>query len=115
MQFKMMFPDKLYGIGMKRAVFKLGTDIRIRSTYREKDGSRQPFAVPIAVGNWLANDDPPWDFDIVEDGALDEDGVEIVVNTLTSGAATSFGSPAFLQKISDGPSLEIIRFTSTGA
>lgn len=89
----------VYGIGMKRAVFKLGTDIRIRSTYREKDGSRQPFAVPIAVGNWLANDDPPWDFDIVEDGALDEDGVEIVVNTLTSGAATSFGSPAFLQNL----------------
>ena len=36
----------VYGIGMKRAVFKLGKDIRIRSTYQE-DGKRESFAVPI--------------------------------------------------------------------
>jgi hypothetical protein len=89
----------VYGIGMKRAVFKLGSDIRIRSTYAEKDGTRQPFAVPIMVTDWLANDSPPWDFDIVEDEPLENDGVHIVVAALTAGAANSFGNPAFVQNL----------------
>lgn len=89
----------VYGIGMKRAVFKLGTDIRIRSTYQEEDGNTQSFAVPIIVADWLADDDPPWDFDIVEDGALDEKGVEIIIDALTPVAATSFGSPAFVRNL----------------
>jgi hypothetical protein len=88
----------VYGIGMKRAVFKLGTDIRIRSTFHD-DGKRQSFAVPIIVAEWLANDNPPWDFDIVEDEPLAEHGVEIDITTLTPGAATSFGNPAFLQNL----------------
>jgi hypothetical protein len=54
----------VYGIGMKRAVFKLGSKIRIRSTYKEGNGSLQTFSVPIDVQNWLQNDAPPWDFDI---------------------------------------------------
>lgn len=92
----------VYGIGMKRAVFKLGTDIRIRSTYTERGEhgeQRQAFAVPILVADWLKNDTPPWDFDIVNDDPLPEDGVEIVVAALTPGAKTSFDSPAFIQNL----------------
>ena len=88
----------VYGIGMKRAVFKLGTDIKIRSTAVD-DGNRLAFAVPINVATWLANDEPPWDFDIVEDEPLAEDGVEITVNTLNGGAKRSFESPAFVQNL----------------
>jgi hypothetical protein len=88
----------VYGIGMKRAIFKLGTDIRIRSTY-QNNGKRQTFAVPIIVAEWLTNDIPPWDFDIVDDEPLGENGVEIDIKTLTGGAETSFGSPAFLQNL----------------
>ena len=88
----------VYGIGMKRAVFKLGTDIRIRSTAPD-NGSRLSFAVPINVADWLANDAPPWDFDIVADEPLLEDGVEIIVKELTPGATRSFESPAFLQNL----------------
>ena len=88
----------VYGIGMKRAVFKLGTDIKIRSTAVD-DGNRLSFAVPINVATWLANDEPPWDFDIVEDEPLAEDGVEITVNSLTGGAIRSFESPAFVQNL----------------
>ena len=51
------------------------------------------------VNNWLQSDNPPWDFDIVEDEPLDKDGVEIVVKDLTVSAKTSFGSPAFLQNL----------------
>ena len=43
----------VYGIGMKRAAFKLGSDIRVVSTNQETDGTRQSFAVPILVDEWL--------------------------------------------------------------
>lgn len=89
----------VYGIGMKRAVFKLGEDIRVRSTYLEGAGETFSFAVPIKVDKWLEKDTPPWDFDIEEDEPLAEPGVEIVVRSLTSGAETSFGNPAFLQNL----------------
>lgn len=88
----------VYGIGMKRAVFKLGTEIRIRSTI-EDNGVLLPFAVPIDVEKWLEDDQPPWDFDIVEDEALDQKGVKIEIPELTSNASTAFGSPAFLQNL----------------
>lgn len=88
----------VYGIGMKRAVFKLGTDIKIRSTAVD-EGKRLSFAVPIKVPTWLANDEPPWDFDIVEDEPLEEDGVEVAVASLTGGAMRSFESPAFVQNL----------------
>ena len=88
----------VYGIGMKRAVFKLGSLIDVRSTF-EDDTGRLAFAVPINVVDWLKDDAPPWDFDIVEDKELPENGVQITVQTLTSGASGSFGSPAFMQNL----------------
>jgi hypothetical protein len=89
----------VYGIGMKRAIFKLGTDIRISSTYVGENGTRESFAVPINVAEWTLNDAPPWDFDIVEDDLLPENGVKIVVNALTQGASGLFDSPAFIQDL----------------
>lgn len=89
----------VYGIGMKRAVFKLGDDVRIRSTFTETQGNKLSFAVPIVVSGWLKDNDPPWDFDIVDDEPLDEDGVEITVKTLTPGAKSAFDSPAFIQNL----------------
>ncbi len=89
----------VYGIGMKRAVFKLGTDIKIRSTFTDENKNRVPFAVPINVQTWMGNDAPPWDFEIEPDDPLKEDGVEIVVNSLTPGASRAFESPSFLQNL----------------
>lgn len=89
----------VYGIGMKRAVFKLGEDIKIRSTYPDERDGRVSFAVPIIVSEWLLDDTPPWDFDITEDDSLSENGVEIVVKNLTPGAESSFGNPAFMQNL----------------
>ena len=89
----------VYGIGMKRAVFKLGRQINIRSTFVDADGSKYAFAVPINVDDWLLDDDPPWDFDLDDDDYLEEDGVEIVVGNLNAGAATSFGNPAFVENL----------------
>ena len=89
----------VYGIGMKRAAFKLGTDIRVISTYHEKDGTKQSFLVPIIVNDWLKVDRPPWDFDLVEHEDLDSDGVAIFIEHLTQAARVSFENPAFLQNL----------------
>ena len=89
----------VYGIGMKRAAFKLGKNICIRSTYRDDDKSQQAFAVPINVDKWLQNDDPPWDFGIEEDQNLGENGVEIVVDDLIEGTKSAFGNPEFIQNL----------------
>lgn len=89
----------VYGIGMKRAVFKLGSDILVRSTFPDENGQAFSFAVPILVSDWLRDDTPPWDFDIVEAEDLAENGVRIEVKDLTVGATSSFGSPAFMQNL----------------
>ncbi len=89
----------VYGIGMKRAVFKLGSDIRIRSTSTDDKKERLPFAVPINVAKWVTDDAPPWDFDIEADEPLQEDGVEITVKTLAPGVIRSFESATFMQNL----------------
>ena len=53
----------------------------------------------MVVDEWLSDDQPPWDFDIIEHEDLDCDGVEIVVTRLTQAAETSFENPAFLQNL----------------
>lgn len=88
----------VYGIGMKRAVFKIGRNIRVRSTYSD-GGDRTAFAVPIVVGDWLKDRRPEWDFDIVVDEALQEDGVKIEVTDLTEGTADAFRNPLFVQEL----------------
>ena len=88
----------VYGIGMKRAVFKIGENIRVRSTYKSRDG-RESFAVPIKVPEWTNDDTPPWDFDLEPDQALPVNGVRIEINQLTAGTVSAFGSPAFIQNL----------------
>ena len=89
----------VYGIGMKRAAFKLGTNIRVTSTYTDSSGVSQTFSVPIAVQEWLNDDEPPWDFAISSAESLDDEGVEIVVDKLTDDAASSFDNQRFLQDL----------------
>ena len=105
----------VYGIGMKRAVFKLGRNIRIRSTVAETSGSPSAFAVPISVANWLMEDDSPsWDFDIEDDERLDEDGVEIVVQNLTPSAQASFGNPGFTENLRRMIALDYLLYLRRG-
>jgi Histidine kinase-, DNA gyrase B-, and HSP90-like ATPase len=88
----------VYGIGMKRAIFKIGKMIKIRSSYSD-DGDMASFAVPIDVDEWLKDDSPPWDFDIVEQEDLDQKGVRIDIENLQIGAANSFSNPAFVENL----------------
>jgi hypothetical protein len=99
----------VYGIGMKRAVFKIGEDIRIRSTYEEED-HLESFVVPIDVREWMKpNIDetakageavgPSWDFDIEEASALPEAGVEIEIEALLPDVATRLGDPTYARTL----------------
>ena len=89
----------VYGIGMKRAAFKLGRNIKVRSTFKSSDDSRASFIVPIDVIGWLSDDKPPWDFSIQDTECLDENGVEIVVQELTLDAQVALGNPEFIEKL----------------
>ena len=85
----------VYGIGMKRAVFKLGKVITVRSTH----SGNEPFKVPIDVREWLAQNSSDWDFNIEEDDPLSEPGVAVHVTELNKETATEFSDPAFYNQL----------------
>lgn len=84
----------VYGIGMKRAIFKIGNDITITSTYAEGD-EVDAFMVPISVPTWLADDKAHWDFDIEPAEALAEPGVAIKVRDLNEESRRRFSDPTY--------------------
>ncbi len=90
------FSIGVYGIGMKRAVFKLGREILIRSTVIDDDGETLSFSVPIDVPAWLRKNDLPWDFDILEYDPLAKPGVAVEIENLTAAAREAFRNPAFI-------------------
>lgn len=92
------FSIGVYGIGMKRAMFKLGSTIEIFSTFRER-GELLSFKVPIDVDEWLRKGDTIWDFDIEESNHLDAPGVRIRVDNLTDAARRSFENPRFIRNL----------------
>ena len=89
------FSIGVYGIGMKRAAFKLGEAIKIRSTYRKKDDERHSFEVSIDIPEWIKDSTPPWQFPINDCKHLAHDGVEIVVTSLTREVRREFDNPEF--------------------
>lgn len=88
----------VYGIGMKRAIFKIGASIDIQSTYTEA-GNRKAFQVPIDVSTWMRDKNTDWRFSIFEAAPGPEDGIQIVVTDLSRQTIASFGSDAFLQNL----------------
>ncbi len=88
----------VYGIGMKRAIFKIGNNISIRSTHSTGD-TTDSFLVPINVSDWLADSTTPWDFDLIEDLPLNNPGVEIVISELNEGARLRFSDPAYKESL----------------
>ncbi|MFC4592423.1 ATP-binding protein [Sphaerisporangium corydalis] len=88
----------VYGIGMKRAVFKLGRQIRISSTYRV-DNYLQGFFVPIDVKRWLEAGDEAWDFEIEDVLPEDEPGVSILVTDLLDEVKEKFSDPTYERRL----------------
>lgn len=89
----------VYGIGMKRAIFKIGREIRVRSTVQTVSDGKLSFAVPIDVDAWLSDDSLPWDFDIVSDDTLLHDGVEIDIKRVNPAISNSFDNPLFMENL----------------
>lgn len=90
----------VYGIGMKRAVFKMGEKIDITSTYKSDDGNLESFKVPIDVPRWLLTDPKKsWDFDIENANHLPAPGVRIDISSLNEPTTTAFANPAFIQRL----------------
>ena len=89
----------VYGIGMKRALFKIGRKVQIRSTAKEGENQQIGFMVPIDVPKWLENDERRWDFNINLSEPKGENGVDILIGELTAGASASFQDPAFLDRL----------------
>lgn len=79
----------VYGIGMKRAVFKIGRTISIRSTYIDDDRLAS-FEVPIDVTAWLADTAGSWDFPIEPSEDLPKPGVRIKVTDLAAETRDRF-------------------------
>ena len=88
-------PDAVgqFGVGMKRALFKLGKDFVVTST-----SDRSRFVLPINVDAWLADPDPHWKF-VFSDAERDYEpasdevlGTAIRVNELHATVAEDFGS-----------------------
>lgn len=86
----------IYGIGMKRAAFKLGTNIEVKSTCQLDQSKLESFTVPIDVAAWLQDDEFPWAFPIHVADPLDSPGVHIGISTLTQEAHEAFQDTRFL-------------------
>lgn len=84
----------VYGIGLKRAIFKLGADIKIRSTHR-KANKVESFEIPIQVNTWVKGTSTDWDFPINDAPALPSNGLDIHVKDLTDLARVTFEDTDF--------------------
>jgi hypothetical protein len=97
----------LYGIGMKRAIFKIGRSTRIRS---EADDAC--FTVSVNVDEWLKMEG--WDFEYADDARTGTRGTDIVVEKLNRGIREAFVDPVFLSNLVKGISRDYSFFIDKG-
>ncbi len=89
----------LYGIGMKRAIFKLGTLARVQSR-----PSSEPFEVVIDVSKWLSQRDDDWDFDIEGIGTqsskgFNHHGTRVLIEKVHASVGAEAESEAFRNRL----------------
>ncbi len=83
----------LYGIGMKRAIFKIGRKARVESR-----PSIDAFVVKVDVDEWEKND-ADWDFDLESLKGNQEVGTRIVIEDLYPQIANAFADPTFINEL----------------
>lgn len=91
----------LFGVGMKRAIFKIGNIFNVESTT-----SNEKWKVNVKVDDWLAETSDKWTFPIEEynlaEPTPDADrGTTISINELGEGVENQFASPLFLARLSN--------------
>jgi hypothetical protein len=82
----------IYGIGMKRAMFKIGTNIKICSST-----TKESFEVDINVPVW--EKDPKWKFDLEPGRPLKKAGTEIAITGPPPPVAADLADVAFANRL----------------
>ena len=100
------FSIGLYGIGMKRAIFKIGRTIEIRSS-TQKEG----FVCNISVDEWLGDDD--WEFDM-DDSPVENVGTIIQVRDLYRNISDEFADSTFVNSLISTIERDYVRFIERG-
>lgn len=84
-----------YGIGMKRAVFKIGNNILIHSST-----STEAFVAQIMVEDWAKKG--KWDFELdIYEEQFPPMGTTIEIEEIYSPVASDFGNPSFISELMD--------------
>ena len=83
------FAIGLYGIGMKRAILKIGKSIQIHSSTED-----EAFLCTIDVEEWLAHD--RWEFEMDDADKIEGTGTDIRISDLYPGIAAEFADNAFV-------------------
>jgi Histidine kinase-, DNA gyrase B-, and HSP90-like ATPase len=88
-----------FGVGMKRALFKLGTHFRVDST-----SEHARFSLPVSVSEWMADPSLDWTFEFqdVEEGLEvpeGERGTMIVVDELHPWVSEDLANERFLARL----------------
>lgn len=89
----------VYGIGLKRAIFKLGNKITMRSEHIEGG-----FDLKLDVTKWAQSSQPPWTFDITprEPVSADKTCTTIVVTDLYDEVRRRISDGVFEGQLRDG-------------
>ena len=101
------FSIGLYGIGMKRAMFKIGQDIEIRSSTADEG-----FRCTIPVEEWLAHD--RWEFEMDDADVVTPSGTTVSIRTLNTGVADEFGDSVFVNNLTRIVARDYSRFIAKG-
>jgi hypothetical protein len=88
-----------FGVGMKRALFKLGSAFWIDST-----AAHSSFVLPVDVDEWAKDRSPDWSFEFQEvdektEHPGDECGTKIEVTGLHPSVSADFNNDAFLSRL----------------
>lgn len=82
----------LYGIGMKRAIFKIGRECEV---FSEADDAT--FKVQVDVDTWKSSGD--WDFFYEDADSIGSKGTRILIESLNDGVSQMLGDPGFRNEL----------------
>ncbi len=89
----------LFGVGMKRAIFKLGKIFKVISRTQKEE-----WEIDVKVRDWLRDTSDSWTFPMEDTTYASEQPVEksgtiIEINDLNEGVATQFSNPLFASRL----------------
>ena len=101
------FSIGLYGIGMKRAILKIGNNIEIHSST-----DQEAFRCVIDVNDWLQHD--RWEFDMYDATQIEGTGTVIRIENLNNGIAQEFADTTFVNHLTRIVARDYSRFIEKG-